>query len=164
MVRRCSIRGTKGFQESYRSDNDALSCCYLFGVYKAEVECIERVPPRPSWLALKMLLFRRYCGPRGSSQGHKVNTHVINRNNTSSMKLKKWKTSSGKQTRHIDIKYSYIADLIYTMRYKFSTVQWMLWLRISWQRHWQRKILPFSWSHHEPNLSIHFFRLSRSTT
>lgn len=89
MVRRCSIRGTKGFQESYRSYNDALSCCYLFGVYKAEVECIEQVPPRPSWLALKMLLFRRYCGPRGSSQGHKVNTHVINRNNTSSMKLKK---------------------------------------------------------------------------
>lgn len=47
------------------------------------------------------------------AQGHKVNTTVIYRDNTSSMKLEEnGKASSGKRTRHFNIKYFYITDLI----------------------------------------------------
>ena len=47
------------------------------------------------------------------AQGHKVTTNVIYRDNTSSMKLEEnGKASSGKQTRHFNIKYFYITDLI----------------------------------------------------
>jgi hypothetical protein len=47
------------------------------------------------------------------AQGHKVNTTVIYRDSTSSMKLEQnGKASSGKRTRHFNIKYFYITDLI----------------------------------------------------
>ncbi len=47
------------------------------------------------------------------AQGHKVSTTVIYRDNTSSMKLKEnGKARSGKRTRHFNIKYIYITDLI----------------------------------------------------
>jgi hypothetical protein len=42
-----------------------------------------------------------------------VNHNIIMRDNISSMKLEmNGKTSSGKRTRHLDIKYFYITDLI----------------------------------------------------
>jgi len=47
------------------------------------------------------------------AQGHKVTTNVIYRDNTSAMKLEaNGKASSGKRTRHFNIKYFYITDLI----------------------------------------------------
>ena len=47
------------------------------------------------------------------AQGHQVNATVIYRDNTSSMKLEEnGKASSGKRTRHFNIKYFYITDLI----------------------------------------------------
>ena len=47
------------------------------------------------------------------AQGHKVRTNVIYRDNTSSMKLEEnGKASSRKRTRHFNIKYFYITDLI----------------------------------------------------
>ena len=47
------------------------------------------------------------------AQGYKVKTTVIYRDNTSSMKLEQnGKASSGKRTRHFNIKYFYITDLI----------------------------------------------------
>jgi hypothetical protein len=47
------------------------------------------------------------------AQGHTVKTTVIYRDNTSSMKLEQnGKASSGKRTRHFNIKYFYITDLI----------------------------------------------------
>lgn len=47
------------------------------------------------------------------AQGHRVRTTVIYRDNTSSMKLEEnGKASSGKRTRHFNIKYFYITDLI----------------------------------------------------
>ena len=47
------------------------------------------------------------------AQGFKVSTTVIYRDNTSSMKLEEnGKASSGKRTRHFNIKYFYITDLI----------------------------------------------------
>ena len=46
-------------------------------------------------------------------QGWKVNQNMILRDNLSSMKLEtNGKASSGKRTRHFDIKYFYITDLI----------------------------------------------------
>ena len=47
------------------------------------------------------------------AQGHIVKTRVIYRDNTSSMKLEEnGKASSGKRTRHFNIKYVYVTDLI----------------------------------------------------
>jgi hypothetical protein len=47
------------------------------------------------------------------AQGFKVNTNVVYRDNTSSMKLEEnGKYSSGKRTRHFNIKLFYITDLI----------------------------------------------------
>ncbi len=47
------------------------------------------------------------------AQGFKVNANIIYRDNQSSMKLEEnGKESSGKRTRHFDIKYFYITDLI----------------------------------------------------
>jgi len=47
------------------------------------------------------------------SQGFTVKTNVIYQDNTSSIKLEEnGKASSGKRTRHFDIKYFYITDLI----------------------------------------------------
>jgi hypothetical protein len=47
------------------------------------------------------------------SQGHKVKSNIIFRDNTSSMKLEEnGKASSGKRTRHWNITYFYITDLI----------------------------------------------------
>jgi hypothetical protein len=47
------------------------------------------------------------------AQNIKVNTNVIYQDNTSSMKLEEnGKASSGKCTRHMNIKYFYITDLI----------------------------------------------------
>ena len=47
------------------------------------------------------------------AQGHKVTMNVIYRDNTSAMKLEaNGKASSGKRTRHFNIKYFYITDLI----------------------------------------------------
>jgi hypothetical protein len=47
------------------------------------------------------------------AQGFKVDTNIIYRDNTSSMKLEEnGKASSGKRTRHFNIKYFYITDLI----------------------------------------------------
>ena len=47
------------------------------------------------------------------AQGHKVTTNVIYHDNTSAMKLEaNGKASSGKRTRHFNIKYFYITDLI----------------------------------------------------
>jgi hypothetical protein len=46
-------------------------------------------------------------------QGYVVNQNIMLRDNISSMKLEtNGKTSSGKRTRHFDIKYFYITDLI----------------------------------------------------
>ena len=46
-------------------------------------------------------------------QGWKVNQNMVMRDNLSSMKLEtNGKASSGKRTRHFDIKYFYITDLI----------------------------------------------------
>ena len=47
------------------------------------------------------------------AQGHVVKTTIIYRDNTSSMKLvENGKACSGEQTRHFNIKYFYITDLI----------------------------------------------------
>jgi hypothetical protein len=47
------------------------------------------------------------------AQGFTVNANIVYRDNTSAMKLKEnGKASSGKRTRHFDIKYFYITDLI----------------------------------------------------
>ena len=47
------------------------------------------------------------------AQGFQVKTTIIYRDNTSSMKLEEnRKASSGKRTRHLNIKYFYITDLI----------------------------------------------------
>ena len=48
-----------------------------------------------------------------SEQGLNTDQNIINRDNVSSMKLEEnGKSSSGKRTRHFDIKYFYITDLI----------------------------------------------------
>ena len=47
------------------------------------------------------------------SQGHKINKNIIFQDNTSAMKLElNGKASSGKRTRHFDIKFFYFTDLI----------------------------------------------------
>ena len=47
------------------------------------------------------------------AQGIKITTNIIYRDNTSSMKLEEnGKSSSGRRTRHFNIKYFYITDLI----------------------------------------------------
>ena len=47
------------------------------------------------------------------AQGYKVHDTVIYRNNMTSMKLEaNGRASSGKRTRHLDIKFFYITDLI----------------------------------------------------
>jgi len=47
------------------------------------------------------------------AQGFKVKLNIVYRDNTSSMKLEQnGKSSSGKRTRHFNIKYFYITDLI----------------------------------------------------
>ena len=47
------------------------------------------------------------------AQGFNVKMTIIYRDNTSSMKLEEnGKASSGKRTRHLNIKYFYITDLI----------------------------------------------------
>jgi hypothetical protein len=47
------------------------------------------------------------------AQGFTVNANIVYRDNTSAMKLKEnGEASSGKCTRHFDIKYFYITDLI----------------------------------------------------
>ena len=57
----------------------------------------------------KVLWTKRFI----EAQGHKVKANVIYRDNTSAMKLEaNGKASSGKRTRHFDIKYFYITDLI----------------------------------------------------
>jgi hypothetical protein len=46
-------------------------------------------------------------------QGFKIKLNIIYQDNTSTMKLEKnGKASSGKRTRHFDIKYFYVTDLI----------------------------------------------------
>jgi hypothetical protein len=48
------------------------------------------------------------------AQGHKVQANIIYRDNQSSMKLElNGKSSSGKRTRHFNIKYFYVTDLIH---------------------------------------------------
>ena len=57
----------------------------------------------------KVLWTKRFL----EEQGYMVNQNIIMRDNISSMKLENnGKTSSGKRTRHFDIKYFYITDLI----------------------------------------------------
>jgi hypothetical protein len=57
----------------------------------------------------KVLWTKRFM----EEQGWKVHQNVIRRDNMSSMKLEEnGKSSSGKRTRHFDIKYFYITDLI----------------------------------------------------
>ena len=47
------------------------------------------------------------------AQGYRVGTTIVYRDNTSAMKLEEnGKSSSGKRTRHFNIKYFYITDLI----------------------------------------------------
>ena len=47
------------------------------------------------------------------AQGHTVNENIVYQDNTSAMKLEmNSKTSSGKRTRHFDIKFFYFTDLI----------------------------------------------------
>ena len=47
------------------------------------------------------------------AQGYRVGTTIVYRDNTSAMKLEaNGKSSSGKRTRHFNIKYFYITDLI----------------------------------------------------
>jgi hypothetical protein len=57
----------------------------------------------------KILWTKRFI----EAQGHKVKANIIYRDNTSTMKLEEnGKASSGKRTRHFEIKYFYITDLI----------------------------------------------------
>jgi hypothetical protein len=57
----------------------------------------------------KILWTKRFV----EAQGFQVKANIIYRDNTSSMKLEtNGKESSGKRTRHFDIKYFYITDLI----------------------------------------------------
>jgi hypothetical protein len=57
----------------------------------------------------KVLWTKRFL----QEQGYVVNQNIMMRDNISSMKLENnGKTSSGKRTRHFDIKYFYITDLI----------------------------------------------------
>jgi hypothetical protein len=57
----------------------------------------------------KVLWVKRFI----EAQGHQVATNIIYRDNQSSMKLENnGKLSSGKRTRHFEIKYFYITDLI----------------------------------------------------
>jgi hypothetical protein len=57
----------------------------------------------------KILWVKRFM----EAQGWKINQNVVLRDNVSSMKLEEnGKSSSGKRTRHFDIKYFYISDLI----------------------------------------------------
>ena len=47
------------------------------------------------------------------AQGHQVNANIVYQDNSSAMKLEmNGKESSGKRTRHFDIKFFYITDLI----------------------------------------------------
>jgi Reverse transcriptase (RNA-dependent DNA polymerase) len=57
----------------------------------------------------KVLWTKRFI----EAQGHKVNANIVYQDNTSAMKLENnGKASSGKRTRHFDIKFFYIQDLI----------------------------------------------------
>ena len=47
------------------------------------------------------------------AQGHQVQENTVYQDNTSAMKLEiNGKTSSGKRTRHFDIKFCYFTDLV----------------------------------------------------
>lgn len=60
-------------------------------------------------LVAKVLWTKRFI----QAQGHEVKSNIIFRDNQSSMKLENnGKSSNGKRTRHFDIKYFYITDLI----------------------------------------------------
>lgn len=60
-------------------------------------------------LLSKILWTKRFI----EAQGHKVKANILYRDNTSAMKLESnGKASSGKRTRHFDIKFFYITDLI----------------------------------------------------
>ena len=57
----------------------------------------------------KILWTKRFI----EAQGHKVNENIVYQDNTSAMKLEiNGKKSSGKRTRHFDIKFFYFTDLI----------------------------------------------------
>ena len=69
---------------------------------EAELVSIDDVISKVLWTKLFL-----------ESQGYAVNQNILLRDNMSSMKLElNGKTSSGKRTRHFDIKYFYITDLI----------------------------------------------------
>jgi hypothetical protein len=57
----------------------------------------------------KLLWTKRFI----EAQGHQVKANIIYQDNTSAMKLEvNGKASSGKKTRHFDIEFFYITDLI----------------------------------------------------
>ena len=57
----------------------------------------------------KILWMKRFV----EAQGHQVNANIVYQDNSSAMKLKmNGKESSGKRTRHFDIKFFYFTDLI----------------------------------------------------
>jgi hypothetical protein len=69
---------------------------------KAELVGIDDVVSKVLWTKLFL-----------EAQNFHVDTNIVYRDNTSSMKLKEnGKASSGKRTRHFNIKYFYITDLI----------------------------------------------------
>ena len=57
----------------------------------------------------KILWTKRFI----EAQGHAIKENIVYQDNTSAMKLKmNGKTSSGKRTRHFDIKFFYFTDLV----------------------------------------------------
>ena len=57
----------------------------------------------------KILWTKRFI----KAQGHKVNENIVYQDNTSAMKLEiNGKTSSGKRTRHFNIRFFYFTDLV----------------------------------------------------
>jgi hypothetical protein len=78
---------------------------------EAELVSINNIIAKVVWMKLYL-----------EAQGFTVNQNIIMRDNISSMKLEmNAKTSSGKRTRHLDIKYFYITDLI---KLKEVTIQY----------------------------------------
>jgi hypothetical protein len=78
---------------------------------EAELVSVDDVISKVVWMKLFI-----------EAQGFTVNRNVIMRDNISSMKLEtNGKTSSGKQTHHLDIKYFYTTNLI---EHKEVTIQY----------------------------------------
>ncbi len=112
MVHQCILCSPQGHEEPHWSHYDSWFRCYLLYFYKqkintrssteAELVGVDDVVSKVLWTKLFI-----------EAQNIKVDTNIIYQDNTSSMKLEEnGKASSGKCTRHFNIKYFYITNLI----------------------------------------------------